>query len=410
MARKKNKAPNLDENLNDVISINEGFGDAHDGGEHKNHEEITQNEPSLGEEPASEEVSTEEPVEETPSEENTDEVSVKEDGFKGKIKPEYDVIQGLIDSINQYYKEEIGDLKKYKEFETVRINWEKQARGACEMIVSKANSDHFDTNDPYKCSPLAFAKIANSKSRDLSVLDLCGAVITFYNSISSQPKEFGEAAKHYPFEDYTNKIVKIKEGMFEFAKPCSNNSLLMEGSFNRLYSILKKDTYAILSAYRVNFSKEENIARNRKLRGILNNYKMGVYQLVGHWQEAPDGKEYLETPKNELKDTIERSYVVKKPKEMSIEEFRKIIQDCLTIDGVTQDCGILHLKNNSWVGYTSKGETFPIGEKLTLNKVAQAYSQWVKKLDVPFVFEFVECPSSNSGKMMYTKNNIKYLT
>lgn len=410
MARKKTKAPQLDESFNESISIKEGFGDAH-GGENKNHEE-----PSLNKEKQS--VETSEPNDEIVHDENfgeeeeqtTDDVTVKETGFKGKIKPEYDVIKGLIDSINQYYDEEIGDLKRYKEFETTRKNWEKQARGACEMIVSKVNSDHFDVNDPYKCSPLAYSKIKNSDSRDLSVLDLAGAVIVFYNSIASETKEFGESTQCMPFDDYSEKIVKVKDGLYEYEKPCKNNSLLVEGSFSRLYNILKDDVYAVLSAYRKKFTKEENIKRNQLLKAVLNHNKMGVYQLVGHWREGPDGKDYLETEEKDLVDTIERSYVVKKPKDTGIDAFKNFIMACLSIEGESQDCAIIHLEDDTWIGITPSGEEFPIGEKLTLNKVAQAYSQWVKKTNLPFVFEFVESPASNSGKLLYTKHNIKYLT
>ena len=46
---------------------------------------------------------------------------------------------------------------------------------------------------------------------------------------------------------------------------------------------------------------------------------------------------------------------------------------------------------------------------IPFNKIAQAYSQYVKKMNVPFVFEGVESPSSNGGYRMFSKNNILYL-
>ena len=50
-----------------------------------------------------------------------------------------------------------------------------------------------------------------------------------------------------------------------------------------------------------------------------------------------------------------------------------------------------------------------IGDKLSLNKVGQAYSQFVKKMNVPFVFEGLEKPSGNLGRMLFKMNNIYYL-
>ncbi len=99
----------------------------------------------------------------------------------------------------------------------------------------------------------------------------------------------------HSFEDYSNilkpissKVIKGKLFVFE---GCSNNNLISEGSFTRMLNVLKTKSFAILSAHRAYFSKQENIQRNRKLRDIFNKKKMGVYQLVGHWTEAPRNKD-----------------------------------------------------------------------------------------------------------------------
>ena len=77
-----------------------------------------------------------------------------------------------------------------------------------------------------------------------------------------------------PFEDYSNNILPV-------------NCIISEDSLSRTLSIIQDKDFAILTAYRANFTKSENILRNRKLRAILNELHMGVHQLVGHWQEAP---------------------------------------------------------------------------------------------------------------------------
>ena len=216
-----------------------------------------------------------------------------------------------------------------------------------------------------------------------------------------------------PFEDYSSSLKSKKSKSFDCAvkefKDCRNNNLILEGSFNRLMSLMADKDFAIISAYRHEFSKEENIMRNRHLRGILNAKKMGVHQLVGHWLEAPSGVAYKDAKPEELTDIIERSYFIAKPDGMDYKEFKKIILDCLTIDGETQDCGLIHLHGGGYYCVYPNGSVDKIGDNLTIGKIAQAYSQYVKRLDLPFVFEGVERPSSNSGMKMFEINRIEYV-
>lgn len=97
----------------------------------------------------------------------------------------------------------------------------------------------------------------------------------------------------FGFEDYSKKLTPVagKTGLFEYAE-CSNNDLVCEDSLMRMLEFAKTKDFAILSAYRAEFSKRRNIERNRRLRSILNSMKLGVHQLVGHWLEAPAGIEY----------------------------------------------------------------------------------------------------------------------
>ena len=217
-----------------------------------------------------------------------------------------------------------------------------------------------------------------------------------------------------PFEDYSPTLKesysdKLKCMIKEYVG-CSNNNLIIEGTFKRLVDKMQNNDFAILSAYRNSFTKEQNILRNRKLRAALDSKKMGVYQLVGHWLEAPDGVSYEDAKQNELTDVIERSYFVARPDTMNYDEFKNLIINLLTIDGVTQDCCIIHQNGGGYYLLYPDGNTEKIGDKITFNKIAQAYSQYVKKMNVPFVFEGVESPSSIGGYRMFSKNNILYLT
>ena len=216
------------------------------------------------------------------------------------------------------------------------------------------------------------------------------------------------------FEDYSHILKKsysqtYKCNIYEYVG-CRNNCVILEGTFNKLLTKMEDNDFAIISAYRNKFSKKENIKRNRKLRTILNKKKMGVYQLVGHWLEAPDGKEYDKVDKNELTDTVERSYFITRPDEMSYTDFEKLIVELLTIDDATQDCGLIHKKGSEYFLLYPDGRTEKIGDKLSINKIAQAYSEYIinKKTRATFVFEGIETPDSISGYRIYEKNMIRY--
>ena len=196
---------------------------------------------------------------------------------------------------------------------------------------------------------------------------------------------------------------------------CKNNNLISEDSLNRTLSVINNKTFAIVSAYRQDFKKEENIIRNRKLRSILNSKQMGVHQLVGHWLEAPKGKAWDKVPSNELKDVIERSYLVAKPDSMTNKEFTDLIISCLTIDNETQDAALIHFvvddtnmpnQDDKYYCIDSNGILFKVGDNLTIGQIGKAYSQHVKKTSLPFKFEGLEIPSSISGRYMFSENNI----
>ena len=196
--------------------------------------------------------------------------------------------------------------------------------------------------------------------------------------------------------------------------PKDYSNLSCDELFNRLMHHLQNDTFAIITAYRYKDSdgnlipKKENIKRNRELRAKLNSEHMGVYQLVGHWQEAPEGMDYGEAKdKNLLTDVIERSYVVPKRKDLSDEDFIDFIKSCMVIDGQTQDACIIH--TDKFYILFNNGEMEPIGTKVSLNKIGQAFSESVLKNGYPFVFNCVDAPTSVAGFMFFERNNLLYL-
>jgi hypothetical protein len=192
-----------------------------------------------------------------------------------------------------------------------------------------------------------------------------------------------------------------------------NLNIISEAGLSRLLSKYNKGngTFAIITAYRneydgKRFTKTDKITLNRKLRTELNVLKMGVYQLVGHWRECSDPDiDYNECPKNMLIDVIERSYFVPKSISLTDDEFESIILNLTK--KYNQDASFLYRDGMSYLLYRN-GKKEAKGSNLSIGKVSQDYSQYVKKMNVPFVFEGIEQPSSISGARVMKNENIKY--
>jgi len=176
---------------------------------------------------------------------------------------------------------------------------------------------------------------------------------------------------------------------------------LDEASLSRLWQHVQNRSFAILTAYRNKNTKEQNVQLNRSLRGELNSRELGPHSLIGHWRECSvtdkngDPIKYSACPPDKLVDVVERSYFVVKPSNMTDEQFRKII---FTLGGkYKQDGVVLKIENDFGVFSPRNGQKIvPLNKGAALNQVAQAYSQHVKKQNVPFIFEGIEKPDGLS--------------
>ena len=191
-----------------------------------------------------------------------------------------------------------------------------------------------------------------------------------------------------------------------------NNNAITEAGLARIIQKVKVDQedFIIITAYRGEFDKKENIARNRDLRGWFNRQEMGVYQLVGHWRECSiENVPYDQCPANKLVDVVERSYLAVRPDTMSTKNF---FSKCKFLTKKWKQDGsvirIQELFGDEIQILEKSGNTFGIGSGISLGKISQAYSQHVKKLNTPFVFEGVEVPSTNFGKQIAEKYSFNY--
>lgn len=164
---------------------------------------------------------------------------------------------------------------------------------------------------------------------------------------------------------------------------------LSEAGLARLWS-KTKEPFSILTAFRNEYTKKQNIQRNKELIRWLNANKMGAYRLIGHWREAPEGMSYEQAEREgKLTDVTEDSLMVPKPEDMPLNVFREVMVDIMQKYG--QDAVVFGDGQKVMLLYRD-GTTDVIGKKPAFNKIAQAYSQLRKKPEVPFVFEGVAVP------------------
>jgi len=179
-----------------------------------------------------------------------------------------------------------------------------------------------------------------------------------------------------------------------------------EGSMSRVWEKLNNVDFAIITAYRKSNPKDKNVRLNRDLRFALNSAKLGSYPLVGHWRECElTDVPWDKCPADKLHDVIERSYLVPRNKDVSPEDFKKLIFDLAK--KYQQDAVVIKVADLGLFGvYDSKTENefVKFDKGVALNRVQQAYSQYVKKMDIPFVFEGIEYPECGAiAKAAYRK-------
>ena len=124
--------------------------------------------------------------------EEEESVQNKKTLIRDAIKPQVVIAQNIIQAISTAYNDNCDQSKRIGDMEDQIKSWENQVHGACEQIIKTVEAKDGSieapdsiVNDSDSCSPRAFNKyIKNYTSRDYSTLDLCAAIITFYNSLA----------------------------------------------------------------------------------------------------------------------------------------------------------------------------------------------------------------------------------
>lgn len=182
------------------------------------------------------------------------------------------------------------------------------------------------------------------------------------------------------------------------------NKDLNEG-FSRMLDQAKHGDFAILTAYKVfdndnnKIPKEVNVQRNRELRSDLDAARLGTHPLVGHWRECIDpNMQYDQCPANKLVDAVERSYFVPRNAAVNPEKFKQMILSLAA--KYNQNAVVLKSGTDVKLVEPSGNEIVNLGSHATVGKISQGYSQYVRNLKTPFIFEAEE-DYWNNKKVLY---------
>ena len=186
-----------------------------------------------------------------------------------------------------------------------------------------------------------------------------------------------------------------------------SEGILFEAGMSRLIRHAGRSPFAVLTAFRGDFSLADNRLRNRELEGEFRKIGVGGIKIIGHWREAPEGmwfgRNVDEMDPAQLVDVVEESYFVPLPSHLGLNEFNKWVMEM--VNRFSQDAAIF--SDGATVFLIDKvGELTVVGKGVSVGKIQQAYSSLRGKT---FVFEGTMSPSSNAHRMLLQKRNVDWV-
>jgi len=159
--------------------------------------------------------------------------------------------------------------------------------------------------------------------------------------------------------------------------------VIKEVSMNRVLAHVNKtsdiESWGIITAFRGNFNKSDNLKRNKMLATDIRNLGLGFIKLEGHWQECQISDiPYEKCPNEDLIDAIEVSFFVPEIKYDDLVKLtKKYNQDASVYSGN-------EVKDEIYLLFKD-GTKQKIATKATPGKISQAFSKLKGK---PFMFEY----------------------
>ena len=161
---------------------------------------------------------------------------------------------------------------------------------------------------------------------------------------------------------------------------------LYESSLSRIKRH-SENGFFTLSAFRGEFTEEENLERHNNLKKDIRNYGLGYIEQYGGYVETRD--DGTKVPVKEL------SLFVPYDNKMDIEEFKNVAKTLA--DKYNQEAYILCDPDNHKIIMYEGSNTYDLG-KFNVNKMGEYWSLLKKgshgKRDIKYVFEGITVPSN----------------
>ena len=211
------------------------------------------------------------------------------------------------------------------------------------------------------------------------------------------------------YEKYKGAMVS-ENGIFRYDENSNieyaNIGYISESSLSRLWKQVQNNDFCVITAFRGEYNRKQNIKRNQELLKTLNKEKMGPYSLIGHWQEAPDGVEWKDANPEDLTDVQEDSFLFVRKTEMDVESFKEFVTEL--VKTYNQNAGVISIDGTIYLIFKD-GSTEKIGNSMKMNTIGDAYSIMKKKPKIPFVFEGLRIPNAPVlGRAVFNKIGLKY--
>lgn len=160
---------------------------------------------------------------------------------------------------------------------------------------------------------------------------------------------------------------------------------------------------AFITAFRLEIPLAENRRRNKELQAKIKALGLVACHLIGHWQACQDSTvAYKDCPENAPHDSIEEVFMLIKRTDVSRADFQAHVLSFVKEYG--QECALV--KQDEFYYLHFRDGTQERNDDRSRFGIAQAYSQHVKKLNVPFVFEGLLVPGCISGYRIASSKGI----
>lgn len=151
-----------------------------------------------------------------------------------------------------------------------------------------------------------------------------------------------------------------------------DKSAINEASLGRVYQHVKKDasdSFAIITAYRGQYTKSKNKSRNKELESQVRSLGLGFFKLQGYWLECQDDSmEYADCPDDMKVPSVEEAlFIPNISMKDAIRLGKNYDQDAIIYQG-SETNDKVELVSKSGSSIMKLGDFHP-------NKIAQAFSK-----------------------------------